>query len=126
MADQEIRELERLASAGDLQAEKRLQRVKLRTGHVAFVWCLRYGEDSVGLSGSIVSLFTNRQACVDHIKKHEPGFSPGFNWNRVSAPSRRKFDESHNEWSNGYRTLVISKIEVHESSPDKWWAKGCP
>jgi hypothetical protein len=121
MADKELRKLEREA-ANDPAAERRLQAARVRSGILKFVWMLQYTSNSVGLDGSLVGIFTTRQACVDHIKKHEKHFRPGLHTKSPSSFTNRKYDESFNNWTNGYRGLVIKKVPIHEEPTDDWWA----
>lgn len=119
MSDEELRRLERNAIS-DPSAEFKLQKIRARSGALSHIWKLQYSKDSVGMDGTIIGLFTTRQACVDHIKKHEKHFRPGRH-NRLFT-CYQKFDESFNEWTNGYRGLIIGKVPIHEGPAENWFA----
>jgi hypothetical protein len=117
MSDKELRILEREALQNP-EAERGLQRLRIRSGVLKRVWALQYGKDSVGLDSALVGLFTTRQACVDHIKKHEKNFRPG----RHRSHDYKKYDENFNQWTNGYRALIIRQVPLHEESAEEWFA----
>jgi len=120
LADEKLRKLEREA-ASDPEAEKKLQRARLRAGILKHVWVIKYTTDGgVGLDGALIGLFTTREACIDHIKKHEKGFHPGYRGSTGWGNKNR--DESFHTWTNGYRELEIQKVPVCDGPTDEWFA----
>jgi hypothetical protein len=105
--DERLRLLERAAQNDPLAADA-LQRAKERAGRL--VWVLQYGGDSVGLDGSIIGIFTNKEAVEVALAKSRPAFRPGFrgmNFHQKYSP-----EQLANRWTDGYRNIALIEIEL--------------
>ncbi len=105
--DEEIRRLEKLAQ-DDPGARAALIAAKERAGR--WVWVLKYGEDSVGLDGAIIGIYTSRDRAVKTVAERDKNFHPGRKGDWRDWHNPRTSEDG--VWTDGYRNICIQEIEL--------------
>jgi len=110
MADQQIRELERQVAAGDIEARKKLDNVKLRMGESpSWDYMLEEYEKAVQLQKDHLFKVIEAELAA-YFEKHRDSGVEKLSWSIADRPDLAGYGWSMDSWIEGLSIVIDSNI----------------